>query len=140
MRTTQYCITKNKILCEEGDGVTKNVTILAMNFRQSLEYPGDTPVLYEENDISNTQYFNRRIVASVLVPGTQANDIEVSNIDEQRRVTELVTNIKIAEMIHNKKQCKNVLEGVVPDLPEQPEEFKKSRTFISSERHSNTTP
>ena len=42
-------------------------------------------------------------------------------------------------MIHNDKQGKNVTEGVVPDLPDQPGEFKLPRTLISSDRHSNTT-
>ena len=72
--------------------------------------------------------------------GTQANDIYISTIDEQRRVSELVTNERIAEMIHNKKQGKNVIEGVVLDPHDQPKEFKQPRKFISSERHSNTTP
>ena len=58
------------------------------------------------------------------VSGTQANEIDWSTIDKQRRVEELVTNKKIAEMIHNEKQGKNVIEGVVPDPSEKPEEFK----------------
>ena len=45
-------------------------------------------------------------------------------------------------MVTNKrteKQRKNVTECVVPDPPEQPEEFKQPCKFISSERHSNNT-
>ena len=110
-----------------------------MNFRQSLEDPVNTLVVYEEYIIFDTQEFNRRIVAIVRVSGTQANKIERSNIDKQRRVAELVTNKQIAEMIHNEKQENNITEGAVPDPPEQPEEFKQPHTFISSERHSNTT-
>ena len=69
-------------------------------------------------------------MASVQVSGTQANDIEGSTIYKQRHVAELVTNKQIAEMIHNEKQVNNVTEGVVPEPPEQPEEFKQPRTFI----------
>ena len=47
----------------------------------------------------------------------------------------MAANKRIAEMIHNKKQENNVTEGVVLDLPEQPEELKQPRTFISYERH-----
>ena len=53
-----------------------------MNFRQSLEDPGDTPVLDEEKVIFGTQELNRRIVASVRVSETQANKIEGTTIDE----------------------------------------------------------
>ena len=60
-------------------------------------------------------------MASVRVSGTPANEIEGSTIDGQKRVAGLVTNERIAEMIHNKKQGKNVTEGVVPDSPEQPD-------------------
>ena len=42
-----------------------------MNFRQSLEDPRDTPVMDEEDVIFVTQEFNRRIVASFIVSGTQ---------------------------------------------------------------------
>ena len=94
----------------------------------------------EEEVIFNTQDFNRRILDSVRVSGTQANKIEGSTIYEHILVAEFFTNKQIAEMIHNKKQGKNVTEGVVPDPPEQPEIFKKPRTCISSELHSNTTP
>ena len=55
----------------------------------------------EEDVIFDTQGFRRRVVASVQVSGTQANDIEGSTIDKQRRVAELVTNERIAEMIQN---------------------------------------
>ena len=61
----------------------------------------------EEDVIVDTQRLNRIIVASVQVAGTQAKN----------------------------KQGKNVTEGVVPDPPDQPEEFKQPRTFISSEQH-----
>ena len=110
-----------------------------MNFRQSLEDPGDTPVVDEEDVIFNKKDFNKRIVDNVRVSGTQANKIEGSTIDDQRRVAELVTNKRISETINNKKQGKNVTEGVVQDPPDQPEKLKQPRTFISSERHSNTT-
>ena len=119
---------------------SRNISSIAMNFRQLLEDPVDTPVVDEEEVIFDMQEFNRRIVYSVRVAGTQVNDIERITIDKQRRVAELVTNEKIAEMIHNKKQGKNVTEGVVLDPPEQQEEFKQTRKFISSERNSNTTP
>ena len=56
------------------------------------------------------------------------------------RVAELITNEQIADMIDNKKQGKNLIEGVVPDPLEQPWEFKKPRTFILSEQHLNTPP
>ena len=52
-----------------------------MNFRQSLKDPGDTLVVDEEDVIFNAQEFNRRIVASVRVSGTQANYIEGNTID-----------------------------------------------------------
>ena len=110
-----------------------------MNFRQSLEDPGDTPVVDEEDVIFDAQDFNRIIVASVQLSGIQANDIYGSTIGEYRRVAELVTNKLISEMIHNEKQWKNVTEGVFPYPSEQPEEFNQPHTFISSERHSNTT-
>ena len=74
-----------------------------MNFRQSLEDPGDTSVVDEEDVILNTQEFSKIIVASVWVSGNQSNVIEGSTIDKQRRVTELVTNNRISEMIHNEK-------------------------------------
>ena len=77
------------------------ISSLAMNFRQSLEDPGDTLVVDEEDVIFNTQEFNRRIMDSVQVSGTQENKIEGSTIDEQRRIAELVTNKQITEMIHN---------------------------------------
>ena len=99
---------------------SRNISSLAMNFRQSLEDPGDTPVFEEEDFIFDTQEFNMRIVASVRVSGTQANEIEVSTVDEQRRVAEFVTNNRMEEMIHNEKQGKNVTEDVVPDPPDQP--------------------
>ena len=51
----------------------------------------------------------------------------------------MVTNDRIVEMIHNEKEGKNITEGVVLDPPEQPEEFKQPRTFISSEQQLNTT-
>ena len=79
-----------------------------MNFRQSLEDPGNTLVVDEEDVIFDAQEFNGRIVASVRVAGTQSNNIEVSNIYKQRRVVELVTNERISEMIHNEKQHKDV--------------------------------
>ena len=82
---------------------SQKICSLAMNFRQSLEDPVDKPVVDEYDIVFNTQEFNRRIVASVRVPGTQVNDIEGSTIDEQRRVRELVTNKRIEEMIHNEK-------------------------------------
>ena len=63
-----------------------------MNFIKSLEDPGDTLVVGEENVIFDTQEFNRGIVASVQVSGTQANKIEESNINVQRRFVELFTN------------------------------------------------
>ena len=44
---------------------SQNISILAINFRQLLEDPGDTPVVDDEDVIFNTQKFNRRIVASV---------------------------------------------------------------------------
>ena len=59
-------------------------------------------------------------MASVQVWGTQENEIEKRTKDKQRRVAELVTNKRISEIMHNKKQVKNVIEGVVPDPPEQP--------------------
>ena len=52
---------------------------------------------------------------------------------------ELVTNKKIAEILHNEKQVNNITEGVVPDPPEKLEEFNQPHTFISSEQHSNNT-
>ena len=52
---------------------SQNISSLAMNFRQSLEDPGDTPVVDEEDVIFNTQDFNSIIVASVQVSGTQEN-------------------------------------------------------------------
>ena len=99
---------------------SQNISSLAMNFRQSLEDPGDTPVVNEEDVIFYTQESNRRIVAIVRVSGTQENDIEGSTIYEHRRVAELVTNKRIADIIHNKKQGNNVAEGVVPDPPQRP--------------------
>ena len=42
----------------------------------------------------------------------------------------MATNKQIAEIIHNEKKRKNVTEGIVPDLPDKPEEFKQPRTFI----------
>ena len=60
---------------------SRNISSLAMNFRQSLEDPGDTPVVDEENVIFDTQDFNRRIVDSVQVSGTQANKIERRTIN-----------------------------------------------------------
>ena len=108
----------------------RNISSLAMSFRESLENPGDTLVVDEEDVIFDTQKFNRRIVTSVRVSGTQANEINENTIDEQRRVAELVTKKRIAEMIHNEKKGRNVAEGVVPDPPEQPEKFKQPCTFI----------
>ena len=52
---------------------SQNISSPVMNFRQLLEGPGDTPVVDEENFIFNTQEINRRIVASVRVPGTHTN-------------------------------------------------------------------
>ena len=46
-----------------------------MNFRQSLEYPGDKPVVDEEYVSFDTQEFNRIVVASVQVSETQSNKI-----------------------------------------------------------------
>ena len=85
---------------------SQNISSLAMNFRQSIKYPGDTPVVDEEDVIFDTQEFNMRIVASVRLSGTQVNYIEGITIDEQRRITVLVINELIAEMIHNNKQGK----------------------------------
>ena len=44
---------------------SQNIFSLAMNFRQSIKYPGDTPVVDEEDVIFDTQEFNMRIVVSV---------------------------------------------------------------------------
>ena len=52
---------------------SRNISSLAINFRKSLEDPGDTSVVDEEYVIFNTQEFNRIIVDSVRVLGTQAN-------------------------------------------------------------------
>ena len=71
---------------------SRNISSLAMSFRQLLEDPGDTQVVDEEDVIYYTQEFNRRIVASVRVSGTQSNKIEGSTIDKHRRVAELVSN------------------------------------------------
>ena len=60
---------------------SQNVSSLTMNFRQSLEDPGDTPVVDEEDVIVDTQRLNRIIVASILVPGTQSKEIEGSTIE-----------------------------------------------------------
>ena len=91
---------------------SQNISSLAMNFRKSLEVPGDKPVMYEEDVIFDAQEFNRILLASVRVSGTQANKIEVRTIDEQKRVAELVTNKQIKEMIYNEEQGKNATEGV----------------------------
>ena len=99
------------------DMESQNISSPVMNFRQLLEGPGDTPVVDEENFIFNTQEINRRIVASVRVLSIQAKNIEGSTIDEQRRVIELVTNKRIEDTIHNKKQGKNVTEVFIPDPP-----------------------
>ena len=80
---------------------SQNISSLAIHFRQSLEFSGDTLVVDEEDIIFDTQEFNNRIVASVRVSGTPANEIEGSTIDEQKRVAGLVTNERIAEMIQN---------------------------------------
>ena len=53
----------------------QNISSLAMNFRQSLEYPGDKPVVDEEYVSFDTQEFNRIVVASVQVSETQSNKI-----------------------------------------------------------------
>ena len=60
---------------------SQNVSSLTMNFRQSLEDPGDTPVVDEEDVIVDTQRLNRIIVASIRVPGTQSKEIEGSTIE-----------------------------------------------------------
>ena len=52
----------------------------------------------------------------------------------------MVTNKRIVDIIQNDKQGKNVKEGVVLDLPDQPEELNQPCIFISSERHLDTTP
>ena len=44
---------------------SQNIFSLAINFRESLEDPGDTPFVDEEDVIFNTQEFNRRIVDNV---------------------------------------------------------------------------
>ena len=98
---------------------SQKISSLDMNFRQSIEYPGDTPVVDEEDFIFDAQELNRTIVSSVRVSGTQSNKIEGSTIDKQRQVPELVTNARIAGMIHNDKQGKNVPEGIVLDPPDQ---------------------
>ena len=51
----------------------KNISRLATNFRTSLKYPGDSPVVDEEDIIFNAQDFNSRILASVQVSETQEN-------------------------------------------------------------------
>ena len=50
---------------------SRNISSLAMSFRQSLEDPVDTPVVDEEDVIFGTHNFNRRVVASVRVSGYQ---------------------------------------------------------------------
>ena len=62
----------------------------------------------KEDVIFDTQDSNRRILDSVRVSGTQAYEIEGSTIDKQRRVAELTINNRVADMIHNEKQGKNV--------------------------------
>ena len=119
---------------------SRNISGLSMDFRQSLEDPGDTPMVDEEDVIFDTQEFNRRLVASVRVTGTAASEIEGHNMDEQRRIAEMITNERIEEMIYNDKNGKKAADGDVPAPPEQPAEFKQQGTFISLERHSNTTP
>ena len=44
---------------------SQNISSLAIHFRQSLEFSGDTLVVDEEDIIFDTQEFNNRIVASV---------------------------------------------------------------------------
>ena len=62
---------------------SRNISSLAMNFRQSLEDPRDTPVVNEEEVIFDTQELNVRIVASVQVSGNLANDIVGSTLDKR---------------------------------------------------------
>ena len=119
---------------------SRNISSIAMTFTQSIEEHGDALVADEEDVIFDTQEFNKRLVASVRVSGTQANEMEGNNRDEMRRVAELVTNERIDEMIHNDKQERKKADDTVPEPPQHPAEFKQPGTFISSERHSNTTP
>ena len=60
---------------------SRNISSLTMNFRKSLEDPGDKPVVDEEDVIFDTQRLNRIIVASIRVPGTQSKEIEGSTIE-----------------------------------------------------------
>ena len=60
---------------------SRNISSLTVNFRQSLEDPGDTPVVDEEDIIFDIQRLNRIIVASIRVPGTQSKEIEGSTIE-----------------------------------------------------------
>ena len=71
---------------------SRKISGIAMNFRQLLEDPGDTPVVDEEDVIFDTQEFTSIIVASARVSETQSNNIEGITIDKQRRVIKLVTN------------------------------------------------
>ena len=102
MGTTQDCVPEMKYYMKE-DMESQNISSLAINFRQSLEYPGDTPVVDGEEIIFDAQEFNRRIVDIIQVSEIQANKIEGRTIDEQRRTAKLVSNKQITEMIHNDK-------------------------------------
>ena len=109
---------------------SRNVSSMACQFTQSIEDdPEVEPTVYEEDIIFDTHEFNRRLVASVRVSGAQANEIEGKCIEERRRLATLITTQVIDEV-----------NGELPEPPENPQEFQQPRTFISTGRHSNTTP
>ena len=86
--------------------------------------------VFEEDTIFITQQFNERLVASVRITANQAMVSESK--EEQCKRT-------VAKLISATNRNSNQADDAATEAPINPATIKVQNTFLSSERHMNTT-
>ena len=86
--------------------------------------------VFEEDTIFDTQPFNDQLVASVRITADQAMIAESK--EEQRKRT-------VAKLISATNKKPDQADDTAPEAPIDPATIKVQNTFLSSERHTNTT-
>ena len=115
---------------------SRNVAQTTIEFTGTMETERDHG--FEEDKIFDTQQFNSRLIASVRITADQADNMTRQHNQRKREIAEIIRkgNEKPA---NNKKSVTFEEDMTVPDAPINPATFETTGTFISSERHSNTT-
>ena len=86
--------------------------------------------VFEEDTIFDTKQLNERLVASVRITAYQAMIAKIK--EEQQKIT-------VAKLMSATNKNIYQADGTAPEAPIDTATIKVQNTFLSSERHTNTT-